>query len=212
MSPLVNEPDEFASEALRGFAASRGDLVTLLDGGLVRASGVKEGHVAVVLGGGSGHFPAFAGWLGPGFGSAAAVGNIFASPSENQVLRAARAAENGGGVIFVPINYAGDILHFGAAAERLAADGARCSAGVAHRGRVGKPQPFDGECIDGQQIALAVFEILIGTQRQPQMIRHVRLAPSPGQPQEDEFLIGHMANLSAKRLTACRSLQAACSR
>jgi len=123
MSPLVNEPDEFASEALRGFAASRGDLVTLLDGGLVRASGVKEGHVAVVLGGGSGHFPAFAGWLGPGFGSAAAVGNIFASPSENQVLRAARAAENGGGVIFVPINYAGDILHFGAAAERLAADG-----------------------------------------------------------------------------------------
>ncbi|GAB3596995.1 dihydroxyacetone kinase family protein [Microbacterium tumbae] len=123
MTPLVNEPEEFAAEALRGFAASHPDIVTLLDGGLVRASGTPRGQVAVVLGGGSGHFPAFAGWIGAGFGSAAAAGNIFASPSESQVLRAARAAENGGGVIFVPINYAGDILHFSAAAERLAAEG-----------------------------------------------------------------------------------------
>jgi dihydroxyacetone kinase len=121
--PIINSAPDFAAEALRGFAASRGDVVSLLEGGLVRSTGTPEGRVAVVLGGGSGHFPAFAGWIGPGFGSAVAAGNIFASPSETQVLRAARAAENGGGVIFVPINYAGDILHFGAAAERLSAEG-----------------------------------------------------------------------------------------
>lgn len=121
--PLTNSAPDFVAEALRAFAHARADVVTLLEGGLVRATETPEGHVALVLGGGSGHFPAFAGWIGPGFGSAVAAGNIFASPSENQVLRAARAAENGGGVFFLPINYAGDILHFGAAAERLNADG-----------------------------------------------------------------------------------------
>jgi dihydroxyacetone kinase len=75
------------------------------------------------MGGGSGHFPAFSGWVGPGFGSAAACGNIFASPSENQILSVARSADSGGGVLFVPINYAGDILHFSAAVEKLRLDG-----------------------------------------------------------------------------------------
>jgi len=125
--PLINDAASFATEALQGFAASRPDLVRHLDGGLVRAGGTPNGHVAVVLGGGSGHFPAFAGWIGTGLGSAAAAGNVFASPSETQVLRAARAAENGGGVIFIPINYAGDILHFGAAADRLRAGGVATS-------------------------------------------------------------------------------------
>jgi dihydroxyacetone kinase len=123
LQPLVNDPTRFAATALRGFAASHSDIVAHLEGGLVRASETQPGHVAVVMGGGSGHFPAFAGWVGVGFGSATAAGNIFASPSETQVLRAARVAENGGGVMLVPINYAGDILHFGAAAERLRAEG-----------------------------------------------------------------------------------------
>jgi L-erythrulose 1-kinase len=123
VQPLVNDPSLFAAAALRGFAASHSDLVAYLEGGLVRAGGTPPGQVAVVMGGGSGHFPAFAGWVGVGFGSATAAGNVFASPAESQVLRAARAAENGGGVMLLPINYAGDILHFGAAADRLRAEG-----------------------------------------------------------------------------------------
>src|ERR1700754_1388752 len=101
LQPLVNDPNLFAAAALRGFAASHSDLVAHLEGGLVRASETRPGHVAVVMGGGSGHFPAFAGWVGVGFGSATAAGNIFASPSETQVLRTARAAENGGGGVVV---------------------------------------------------------------------------------------------------------------
>ncbi|MGO1482391.1 MAG: dihydroxyacetone kinase family protein, partial [Brachybacterium sp.] len=73
--------------------------------------------------GGSGHYPAFAGWVGPGMGHGAPCGNVFASPSTSQVYSVARNAENGGGVILGFGNYAGDVLHFGGAAEKLRAEG-----------------------------------------------------------------------------------------
>jgi dihydroxyacetone kinase len=120
---LVNSPSEFAEEALAGFAATQSGRVLSVPGGVIRSRSTPDGQVAVVMGGGSGHFPAFAGWVGPGFGSGAACGNIFASPSENQILSVARSAESGGGILFVPINYAGDILHFSAAVETLRRDG-----------------------------------------------------------------------------------------
>ncbi|HEX4442079.1 MAG TPA: dihydroxyacetone kinase family protein [Galbitalea sp.] len=123
MTLLVNSPSDFAGDALAGFAATQPDRVLPVPGGVVRSRSTTEGQVAVVMGGGSGHFPAFSGWVGPGFGSAAACGNIFASPSENQILSVARSADSGGGVLFVPINYAGDILHFSAAVEKLRLDG-----------------------------------------------------------------------------------------
>lgn len=123
MTRLVNAAPEFAIEALAGFAATQSDRVLLVPGGVVRATRSPGGQVAVVMGGGSGHFPAFAGWIGVGFGHGAACGNIFASPSEGQILRVARAADNGGGVLFTPINYAGDILHFTAAAQQLRTEG-----------------------------------------------------------------------------------------
>src|SRR5690606_9543668 len=82
-----------------------------------------DGQVALVIGGGSGHYPAFAGWVGPGMGHGAPCGNIFASPSASQVYSVARNAENGGGVILGYGNYAGDVLHFGLAAEKLRAEG-----------------------------------------------------------------------------------------
>src|ERR1700751_859628 len=124
MTKLVNEPLDFAAEALAEFAALNGDRVAPVRGGVVRAQRTPDGQVAIVMGGGSGDFPAFAGWVGRGFGHGAACGNVFASPSENEVLTVARAAASAsGGVLFTPINYAGDILNFGAAAERLRADG-----------------------------------------------------------------------------------------
>ncbi|OAH14008.1 dihydroxyacetone kinase family protein [Streptomyces jeddahensis] len=123
MTLLHNDPRSFADEALSGFAAAHHDLVRAIDGGVVRASATPPGQVAVVLGGGTGHYPAFAGWVGPGFAHGAACGNIFASPSASQICSVARASQAGGGVIFAFGNYAGDVLHFGQAAEQLRAEG-----------------------------------------------------------------------------------------
>jgi dihydroxyacetone kinase len=123
MTHLLNRAPEFAREMIAGLGAVETDRLSVVADGVVRASESPHGQVAVVMGGGSGHYPAFAGWVGPGFGHGAACGNVFASPSESQILAVARASDNGGGILFAPINYAGDILHFGAAAETLRAEG-----------------------------------------------------------------------------------------
>jgi dihydroxyacetone kinase len=118
MPPLVNRPADFASESIMAFAQANADRIRHVPGGVVRRDAAPD-KVAIVLGGGSGHHPAFAGWVGHGLGDAAVCGNVFASPSAHQVLEVARAADRGRGVLFVPINYAGDILHFGAARDDL---------------------------------------------------------------------------------------------
>jgi dihydroxyacetone kinase len=112
----------FADEALDGFAAAH-DQLRRVDGGLVRRSPLADGSVAVIVGGGSGHYPAFAGLVGPGLAAGVAYGNIFASPSAGQVCRVSRAAQRGGGVVLSFGNYAGDVLNFGQAAERLRGEG-----------------------------------------------------------------------------------------
>ena len=119
MTILVNDPHSFADESLAAFAQAHPGSVQLVDGGIVRAAAGPATRVAIVSGGGSGHFPAFAGWVGDGLLEGAACGAIFSSPSQRQIVTVARSADNGAGVLFVPINYAGDILHFGAAAEEL---------------------------------------------------------------------------------------------
>lgn len=123
MTALHNSPAAFAVESLEGFVQANADRVLGVHGGVVRAAASPEGQVAIVMGGGSGHYPAFAGWVGPGFGHGAVCGNVFASPSATQIVTVSRAAQQGGGVLFVPINYAGDILHFGEAAQQLRAEG-----------------------------------------------------------------------------------------
>jgi len=120
---IMNDPAEFVPQALAGFVAAHGDIVRAVDGGVVRAAPGPRGSVAVVIGGGSGHYPAFAGVVGPGFASAAVCGNIFTSPSAGQAYRVAKAAHRGGGVLFSYGNYAGDVLHFGEAQERLRDEG-----------------------------------------------------------------------------------------
>lgn len=123
MTYLLNSASDFSHEALLGFAAANSAYVTAVHGGVVRSTETPEGQPALVIGGGSGHYPAFAGWVGPGMGHGAPCGNIFSSPSASQVYSVARNAENGGGVIMGFGNYAGDVLHFGAAAEKLRAEG-----------------------------------------------------------------------------------------
>jgi dihydroxyacetone kinase len=119
---LINDPAQFAGEALAGFAAAHPELVRLIPGaGVVRAA--DHAGVAVLMGGGSGHYPAFAGWVGPGIGSGAVAGNVFSSPSASQIVDVTVAAASGTDVMFMPINYSGDLLHFGEAARRLEAQG-----------------------------------------------------------------------------------------
>ena len=92
-------------------------------GGAVRRRRPAKPKVAVLAGGGSGHYPAFAGLIGTGLADGAVVGNIFTSPSAQQAYAVAKAAESGAGVVFTYGNYAGDVLNFGMASERLAAEG-----------------------------------------------------------------------------------------
>ncbi|KMY22762.1 dihydroxyacetone kinase [Actinobaculum suis] len=122
MTYIYNDPKRFARDSLAGFVQAHSRYVTAVHGGVVRATASPENEVALVIGGGSGHYPAFSGWTGPGMAHGTVCGNVFASPSESQVLSVARAADNGGGVLIVFGNYAGDVLHFGAAAKDLRED------------------------------------------------------------------------------------------
>ncbi|MCW3493265.1 dihydroxyacetone kinase family protein [Microbacterium sp. SSM24] len=126
MTRLWNDPAAFADEMIDGFVAANGRYVRRVTGGVVRSTVSPAGQVAVVVGGGSGHYPAFGGLVGQGLAHGAAMGNLFASPSTQQVLAVAKAADNGGGVFFSYGNYAGDVLNFDAAQERLRADGIAC--------------------------------------------------------------------------------------
>lgn len=123
MTRILDTAERFADDALDGFATVYNRYVRRVDGGVVRASNLPDGQVAVIVGGGSGHYPAFAGLVGHGFAAGAVCGNVFTSPSAAQAYRVGREAEAGGGVLFSYGNYAGDVLHFGLAAERLKAAG-----------------------------------------------------------------------------------------
>ncbi|NKX56586.1 dihydroxyacetone kinase family protein [Arthrobacter mobilis] len=122
MTKLFNDPAEFAEEQFSGFLSLYADRLRGVPGGAV---GLRSGEpqVAVVVGGGSGHYPAFCGLVGPGLAAGAVVGNIFTSPSAAQVYSVAKAADQGRGVVLTFGNYAGDNLNFGIAAERLRKEG-----------------------------------------------------------------------------------------
>lgn len=128
MTRLWNDPADFADEMVDGFVAANARSVRRITGGVARASATPERQVAVVIGGGSGHYPAFGGLVGVGLAHGAAMGNLFASPSTQQVHAVARAVENGGGVLLSYGNYAGDVLNFDAAQERLRAEGIPCES------------------------------------------------------------------------------------
>lgn len=123
MTCVFDNPEDFAKTALAGFASLHSKAVRPVIGGIVRATATPEGKVAVVVGGGSGHYPAFAGFVGPGIADAAVAGDVFASPSTHLVANVCRKAHRGGGVLLGFGNYAGDVLNFGLAAERLNSEG-----------------------------------------------------------------------------------------
>jgi dihydroxyacetone kinase len=108
---------------LVGFLDANAKYVTGVPGGVVRANQTPPGKVAVVIGGGSGHYPAFCGTVGPGFADGAVVGNIFTSPSAEDAASVARAAHGDAGVLLTTGNYAGDVMNFGLAVTQLRGEG-----------------------------------------------------------------------------------------
>jgi len=123
MTKLFNDPARFTEDMLVGFLDANARYVTGVPGGVVRAHSTRPGKVAVVIGGGSGHYPAFCGTVGPGFADGAVVGNIFTSPSAEEAASVARAAHGDAGVLLTTGNYAGDVMNFGLAVTQLRTEG-----------------------------------------------------------------------------------------
>jgi len=125
MRRLLNEQANFREEMIDGFLGAYGRYARRVP----RAAGVaalgapRPGLVSVVIGGGSGQYPAFYGLVGEGFASAAVNGDVFTSPSGEEAYRVGKAVDGGAGILWSFGNYSGDVLNFGMAAERLAAEG-----------------------------------------------------------------------------------------
>jgi len=124
---LINDPYAVVDEMLDGFVAAHARHVRRLEDGkgraVVRADAPLAGKVGVLIGGGSGHKPAFIGYVGRGVADGVAVGNVFASPPPDPILAATRAISAGRGVLYSYGNYAGDVMNFDMAAELAADDG-----------------------------------------------------------------------------------------
>src|ERR1700751_1659693 len=114
----MNRVDDFLSESLAGFATAHSDVVTLnSEPVFVRRRVLSPGKVALISGGGSGHEPLHAGFVGHGMLDAACPGQVFTSPTPDLIFAAAEAADTGGGVLFIVKNYEGDVMNFDMARE-----------------------------------------------------------------------------------------------
>ena len=129
MTSVFNDPRDFREEMIDGYVAAYGRLVRRVPGasGVMAVDAPAKGRVAVVVGGGSGHYPAFYGLVGRGMASAGAIGDVFTSPSGEQAYRVAKAVDGGAGVLFTFGNYSGDVLNFAMAETRLTAEGTPCA-------------------------------------------------------------------------------------
>lgn len=120
MKKLINDPLDVVDETIEGIVLAYPNHLKRCEGSqraLMRADGPVEGKVAIVTGGGSGHIPVFLGYVGPGLLDAVSIGQVFSSPSPDDMLAATRAAHGGAGVLYLFGNYSGDVLNFDMAAE-----------------------------------------------------------------------------------------------
>jgi len=127
MKKLINEVDKVVTEQLQGMAVAHPDLikVNLEPKYIYRADAPVEGKVALVSGGGSGHEPMHGGFVGMGMLDGACPGEVFTSPTPDQMYECARVVDGGAGVLFLVKNYTGDVLNFETAAEMAHAEGVK---------------------------------------------------------------------------------------
>lgn len=120
MKKLINDPKNVVEEMIEGYVKAHPNHIKQLpenDRALVSTKNTIKDKVGVLIGGGSGHEPAFMGYVGEGMADGVAVGNIFASPSPDPILEVTKAIDKGAGVVYLYGNYAGDVMNFGMAAE-----------------------------------------------------------------------------------------------
>ena len=119
MKKLMNDVGAMLDESLRGFGAAHSDIVdvSLEPKFVTRKAPVRSGKVALISGGGSGHEPLHAGFVGQGMLDAACPGDVFTSPTPDQMLAAAQAVDAGGGILWIVKNYSGDVMNFEMAGE-----------------------------------------------------------------------------------------------
>jgi dihydroxyacetone kinase-like protein len=125
MKKIINDPDAFVDEVLDGILAAHPTMLKAVSEdrrAIARADAPINGQVGIVTGGGSGHLPLFLGYVGMGLCTAVAVGNVFSSPSAEQILAATRAAHGGKGVLYLYGNYGGDVMNFDLAGELAAGE------------------------------------------------------------------------------------------
>jgi dihydroxyacetone kinase-like protein len=119
MKKLINDPFDVVEEMVEGFIAANDHIVKRVGRRTIaRLESPIPGKVGIVVGGGSGHLPAFAGYVGEGMADAAAFGNVFASPPAKPIIEATQACDSGAGVLYLYGNYAGDCLNFDKAQDR----------------------------------------------------------------------------------------------
>jgi dihydroxyacetone kinase-like protein len=132
MKKLINAPDDVLRDSLEGIAAAHGDRVRVnFDPPyIVRADAPVQGKVGIVSGGGSGHEPMHGGYVGRGMLDAACPGEVFTSPTPDQMLEATKAVDGGAGVLHIVKNYTGDVMNFEMAAELGQGEGIEVAAVV----------------------------------------------------------------------------------
>lgn len=124
MKKIINQPSQVVEEMLQGLTFVHSDLVERVQGfDVIQRKAEKTGKVALISGGGSGHEPSHAGFVGQGMLSAAVCGAVFTSPTPDQVLEAIKAADEGAGVFLIIKNYSGDIMNFEMAQELAEMEG-----------------------------------------------------------------------------------------
>jgi|SRR5579875_880726 dihydroxyacetone kinase-like protein len=193
MQKIINEPKAFVDEMLEGLLAAHPEhLRSPAHRVLVSAGAPRQGKVAIVTGGGSGHLPLFLGYVGYGLADGVAVGDVFSSPSAEQVAQATEAVDGGAGVLYLYGNYSGDVMNFDMASELcsvggrqvvtfLAADDVasaprghegrrRGIAGLAFLYKVAGARAEEGACLD---------EVLSSVQKAGSGLRSIGVALSP---------------------------------
>ncbi|MDN6194305.1 MAG: dihydroxyacetone kinase subunit DhaK [Alkalibacterium gilvum] len=118
MKKIMNDPNEIVDEMIEGMIVAHSQLIQRVpETGIIQRRAEKTGKVGIVSGGGSGHEPAHAGFVGEGMLSAAVCGAVFTSPTPDQILEAIKVADEGAGVFLIIKNYSGDIMNFEMAQE-----------------------------------------------------------------------------------------------
>lgn len=215
MKKFINKPEDVIEEMLKGFvSANRGKVRRLEeDRVLLRKDAPVSGKVGLVTGGGSGHKPAFIGFLGPGVVDAVAVGDIFASPPAQRIYNAIKAADSGKGVLCLLGNYSGDVMNFEMAMEMARDEGISVEQVIANddvasapKGQEAKRRGVAGEVLlwktagakaeEGASLAevKSVAERVILNTRSMGVAHSPCILPTTGKPSftlgEDEMEIG----------------------